>query len=100
MSTKKIIKSYLQDIKKLRKFDKHYYDLSKPIVDDNEYDKLKKKISDLEKKNIFLKKKNISPSKIVGFRPSKNFSKSKHRTRMLSLSNAFGRDDLLNFEKN
>ncbi len=99
MSTKKIIKSYLQDIKKLRKFDKHYYDLSKPIVDDNEYDKLKKKISDLEKKHIFLKKKNISPSKIVGFRPSKNFSKSKHRTRMLSLSNAFGRDDLLNFEK-
>ncbi len=57
MSTKKIIKSYLQDIKKLRKFDKHYYDLSKPIVDDNEYDKLKKKISDLEKKHIFLKKK-------------------------------------------
>tara|TARA_B100001741_G_scaffold313294_1_gene318913 strand:- start:4182 stop:6203 length:2022 start_codon:yes stop_codon:yes gene_type:complete len=99
MSTKKIIKSYLQDIKKLRNFDKHYYDLSKPIVDDNEYDKLKKKISDLEKKHIFLKKKNISPSKIVGFRPSKNFSKSKHRTRMLSLSNAFGRDDLLNFEK-
>ena len=36
---------------------------------------------------------------IVGFKPSKKFAKAKHRTQMLSLSNAFNYEDLQNFEK-
>ena len=40
-----------------------------------------------------------SPSVSVGFKPSKNFEKSKHRERMLSLSNIFGKEDLVNFQK-
>ena len=60
--------------------------------------KLKKEILDLEKKYNFLKSKN-SPSKNVGFKPSKNFKKSLHKIPMLSLGNAFSEEDLINFEK-
>ena len=58
----------------------------------------KKEILDLEKQYEFLESDN-SPSKIVGFKPSKNFKKVKHRIPMLSLSNAFDKDDLVNFLK-
>ena len=40
-----------------------------------------------------------SPTKTVGFKPSKNFKKVKHRVSMLSLGNAFNEEDLINFEK-
>jgi DNA ligase (NAD+) len=33
----------------------------------------------------------------VGFKPSKNFEKVKHKVPMLSLGNAFSEDDLKNF---
>ena len=59
---------------------------------------LKNEIIDLEKKYNFLKNKN-SPSKNVGFKPSKSFEKYKHKVPMLSLSNAFDEEDLINFEK-
>ena len=59
---------------------------------------LKKEIIDLEKKYKFLSHKD-SPSKIVGFKPSKNFKKIQHKVPMLSLSNAFSETDLINFEK-
>ena len=52
----------------------------------------------LEKKYKFLKSKN-SPSEYVGYKPSKNFKKFLHKIPMLSLANAFGEEDLLNFEK-
>ena len=94
----KIIKLYLSKLKELKKHNKSYYDDSKPKILDSEYDKLKNDILDLENKYKFLKNHN-SPSKIVGLKPSKNFLKSKHRSKMLSLSNAFDEKDLINFEK-
>ena len=98
MDNKKIEKNYNQKIKELIKLNKLYYDESNPAVDDNQYDKLKSEILSLEKKYDFLKNKN-SPSRIVGFKPSKNFRKVLHKVPMLSLSNAFNEEDLLNFEK-
>ena len=98
MSKKEIQKKYNQKIKLLNRYNKHYFDNSSPIVTDKIYDELKKEILILEKKYIFLKS-NKSPSKVVGFKPSKNFEKFPHRVPMLSLANAFGRDDLVNFEK-
>tara|TARA_B100000579_G_scaffold342400_1_gene294478 strand:+ start:296 stop:2317 length:2022 start_codon:yes stop_codon:yes gene_type:complete len=93
-----IQKEYFTKIKELKEHNKQYYEKSNPKVSDGEYDKLKKEILDLEKKYLFLKSK-YSPSLIVGAKPSKNFLKSKHRVKMLSLSNAFGYEDLKNFEK-
>ena len=98
MENKKIEKNYKIKIKELQRLNKLYYDQSKPAVNDDQYDKLKNEILLLEKKYKFLKNKN-SPSKIVGYKPSKNFKKVLHRVPMLSLSNAFSEEDLINFEK-
>ena len=98
MENKKIEKNYNLKIKELQRLNKLYYDRSKPAVNDDQYDKLKSEILLLEKKYKFLKNKN-SPSKIVGYKPSKNFKKVLHRVPMLSLSNAFSEEDLINFEK-
>ncbi len=98
MSHEDIKKIYLKKIKKITKLNKSYYDDSNPIISDSEYDNLKKEILSLENKYNFLNNKN-SPSKIVGFRPSRNFKKINHKVPMLSLSNAFSEEDLINFEK-
>ncbi len=95
---KNIKQSYLKKINEFKKHNKFYYENSSPLISDKEYDKLKKEILDLEKKYTFLKN-NFSPSQTVGFKPSKNFLKFKHRQKMLSLSNAFKEEDLINFEK-
>ena len=98
MTKKEIEELYKEKINQLIRLNKSYYELSNPIVDDREYDKLKKDIIDLEKKYGFLDNQ-YSPSKIVGFKPSKNFKKVLHKVPMLSLANAFGQEDLINFEK-
>ncbi len=94
----KIKKEYQKKIKNLIKLNRHYYELSKPIVEDQEYDQIKSEIISLEKKYDFLKSEE-SPSKKVGYRPSKTFKKVLHKVSMLSLSNAFSEEDLINFEK-
>ena len=98
MNKKAIEKDYNNKIKLINKLNQFYYNKSKPIVQDFEYDELKKEIFSLEKKYDFLKSKD-SPSQIVGHKPSRNFKKDMHRIPMLSLSNAFTEDDLINFEK-
>ena len=98
MSNDLIKKDYLKKIKLIQKYNKYYYDKDKPIVTDQKYDLLKKEIIDLENSYLFLKSSQ-SPTKLVGFRPSKNFKKVKHKIPMLSLGNAFNEEDLINFEK-
>ena len=91
-------KIYNKKITQLKNYNKFYFEKSEPLITDNEYDQLKKEILELEKKYKYLKNKK-SPSVSVGFTPSKNFKKKKHRVPMLSLSNTFDREDLKNFEK-
>ena len=98
MNKKKILSDYKKKIKSLIEYNKSYYDANKSLVTDKEYDQLKKDILILESNYSFLDSKN-SPSKTVGFKPSKNFQKLPHKVPMLSLSNAFDKDDLINFEK-
>ena len=93
-----IKKNYLEIINKLNKYNQSYYEKNKPIISDQQYDILKRKVIDLESQNKFLKSKE-SPSQSVGFKPSKNFQKSKHKVPMLSLGNAFNEEDLKNFQK-
>ena len=98
MDTIKIKRNYLSKINQFQKHNKLYYEDSSPAISDKEFDELKEEIIKLERKYKFLKN-DLSPSKITGFKPSKNFFKSKHRIQMLSLSNAFDENDLINFEK-
>ncbi len=98
MSNDKINQHYLKKIKLFQKHNKHYYNLNNPLVSDKEFDKLKIEILKLEKKYKHLNHIN-SPSNSVGFKPSKVFKKVKHKVPMLSLGNAFDKNDLINFEK-
>ena len=91
-------KEYEKKIKLFKKLNEHYYNLSKPLISDQKFDKLKNDIIILEKKNNYLKSKD-SPKVSIGFKPSKNFLKIKHKIPMLSLGNAFNKEDLINFEK-
>ena len=98
MNENLIKKNYKEKIKLLNYYNKKYYDENISEVSDFEFDGLKNEIIELEKKYDFLSSKN-SPQIQVGFKPSKNFKKVTHRVSMLSLSNAFSEEDLLNFEK-
>ena len=98
MKDSAIQKYYKKKINQIKKHNKLYFEKSSPIISDSKYDQIKKEIFELEKKYSFLKS-NISPSNSLGYTPSKNFIKSEHRVKMLSLSNAFDIKDLENFEK-
>ena len=90
-------KNYKKKLELLEKYNKHYYQNQNPLVSDKEYDELKIEILDIEKKNGFSDLK--SPSVRIGYKPSKKFEKFKHKVKMLSLSNAFNEEDLINFQK-
>ena len=98
MQESAIKKIYSKKIQEYKKNSKFYYVDSNPKISDSEFDILKKEILDLEVKYLFLKSKD-SPSNSIGHKPSKNFEKVKHKIPMLSLSNAFNEEDLVNFEK-
>ena len=93
MKRKEIEKVYINKINELKKHNRAYFEDDSPIVSDQEYDNIKKKILNIEKKYHFLKNKN-SPSQKVGYEPSNKFKKIKHLKPMLSLSNAFEKDDM------
>ena len=92
----KIEKIYLKKINDLKKYDKAYFEKDNPIVSDHIYDKTKQEILDLEKKYSYLKNKK-SPNQKVGYEPSNKFKKIKHLKPMLSLSNAFEKDNMKEF---
>ena len=98
MNKSEINKVYKEKLKSIKKYNKFYFEKSDPVVSDEDYDNLKKEIISLETKYNFLKSKN-SPSNLIGHKPSKNFKKATHKVPMLSLANAFSKEDLINFEK-
>ena len=98
MKKEQIIELYKSKIKDYKKSNFLYFEKNQPKLSDAKFDDLKKEILNLEKKYKFLSSKD-SPSKILGYKPSKNFKKFPHRVPMLSLGNAFSEEDLINFEK-
>ena len=93
----KIILKHKKILKEIKKHSKKYFIDDNPEITDAEFDKLRQKAFDLEKKYLFLKKTSIS--NLVGFKPSKKFDKIKHLSPMLSLSNAFNLKDMEDFLK-
>ena len=98
MNKNLVKKNYTKKIKLLKYYNQKYYNENISEITDAEYDKIKQEVIELEIENINLKHKD-SPSRIVGHKPSKNFKKVRHKAPMLSLSNAFSKEDLINFEK-
>jgi len=98
MQRKEIEKIYIKKINKLAKYDKAYFEKDSPVISDKIYDEIKQEILYLEKKYKYLKSEN-SPSKKVGYKPSSKFKKVDHEVPMLSLSNAFSKEDIKDFIK-
>ncbi len=98
MKKDEIKKKYNSKINEFKKHNRLYYNESKPIVTDKEFDQLKKEILELETKYDFLNNR-YSPANTIGSKASKSFDKYEHKVMMLSLSNAFNEEDLKNFEK-
>jgi len=86
-------------LEKLLHFHAHrYYVLDQPLIDDAVYDQLFCQLLDIEAAHPSLRSSE-SPSLRVGGAVLDKFSTVAHRLPMLSLDNAFNRDELLAFEK-
>ncbi len=77
----------------IRHHDRLYYQHDAPEISDAEYDDLRKELEALEAQFPELKTKD-SPSQQVGAPPLSKFAKVRHSVPMLSLSNAFTRQDV------
>ena len=75
-----------------------YYVLDDPTVPDVEYDRLFQQLKSLESENPSWIT-DASPSQRVGETPLSVFSQVSHEMPMLSLDNAFGDDDLTDFNR-
>lgn len=75
-----------------------YYVLDAPIISDEQYDSMMRELIELEEKYPDLALPD-SPTQRVGGEPLPYFEKVEHKTPMLSLSNAFSKDDLRDFDQ-
>lgn len=80
---------------KIRDFNTAYYVNDEPLVPDAEYDALFSRLIELESRYPTLKKN--SPTQEVGASPAEGFAKVRHARPMLSLANAFSREDIVDF---
>ena len=95
---KNLIKEFKERVKELKKHNILYFNKDKPVISDAEYDDLKKQLFKIEKTNKFIKKLNLL-NNLVGAAPTNKFNKFNHLKPMLSLSNAFDRNDMIDFIK-
>ena len=82
----------------LHEYGHAYYVLDKPLVPDATYDELMQELIALEEANPSLIAPD-SPTQRVGGAVLEGFKKVTHRYPMLSLSNAFGEEDLRDFDR-
>ena len=93
-----IINKYKNKIENLKKHNNFYFNDDNPKISDAKYDLLKQEISKLEKEFKYLRDLNLMQG-IVGSTPTNKFKKVKHLRPMLSLSNAFSKNDMIDFLK-
>jgi len=99
MSVPPSVKQKIDKLRKtLRDHDHRYYVLSQPSVSDFEYDQLLNELLDLEQKYPQLITPD-SPSQRVGGEPTKEFPTVTHEVPMLSLSNTYSEEELLDFDR-
>jgi len=97
-----VAKDIEKEIEKLRneiRYHEHrYYVLDDPEISDLEFDKLMKRLQDLEERNPRLVTPD-SPTRRVGGTPAAEFPKVRHSTPMLSLDNTYSVDELRDFDR-
>jgi DNA ligase (NAD+) len=84
-------------VKELNYHSYRYYVLDAPIIGDDEYDRLYRKLKELEEESGHVLPD--SPTQRVGAAPLEKFEKVRHTEPMLSLDNAFSHDEVMEFDK-
>lgn len=98
MIPSEVIKKIKSLKEKITDADYKYYTLASPDIDDYKYDMMMKELSDIESRYPELKTED-SPTHRVAGEPAKNFKTVQHRIPMLSLSNSYNFDELIEFDK-
>ncbi len=81
----------------LQEYNYHYYVLDTSLVSDFEFDTLLKELQELEEQYPEFSSEN-SPTKRVGGDVTKKFEQVVHKYPMLSLSNSYSKEDIIDFE--
>jgi len=81
----------------LQEYNYHYYVLDTSLVSDFEFDSLLKELQELEEQYPEFSSEN-SPTKRVGGDVTKKFEQVVHKYPMLSLSNSYSKEDIIDFE--
>ncbi len=82
----------------IRQHDYNYFVLARPVISDFEYDSLFNELKQLEKENPHLITPD-SPTQRVGSDLSNDFKPVQHKIPMLSLSNTYSEEELLEFDR-
>lgn len=93
------VEKKIQELREeINKHDYNYYVLAQPVISDEKYDKLLKELEQLETQYPHLITDD-SPTQRVGKDLTKEFKPVKHKVPMLSLSNTYDEQDLLDFDR-
>ncbi len=84
-------------VKEIKEHNYRYHVLDAPVISDAEYDKLFRRLKELEGSSGYILPD--SPTQRVGAPPLDKFEKVKHAEPMLSLDNAFSQDEVREFDE-
>ena len=99
MPSKSEIKEKIEGLREeIRRHDYQYYVLDRPLITDQEYDRIYQELLELEKTHPDLVTPD-SPTQRVGGAPLPFFEKVQHRTPMLSLSNTYSPEEIREFDE-
>jgi DNA ligase (NAD+) len=84
-------------VKEINEHNYRYYVLDAPVISDEEYDRMFRRLKELEEKHHYVLPD--SPTQRVGAPPLDKFEKVKHAEPMLSLDNAFSYDEVREWAK-
>jgi DNA ligase (NAD+) len=93
-----IIKKVQSLKNKITDADYKYYVLATPDIDDFKYDMMMKELNELENKYPEIRTSD-SPTQRVSGEPTRTFKTVEHKYPMLSLSNSYNFDELIDFDK-
>ena len=92
------IENYHQICSIIEFLNRKYYDDSEQLISDTDFDALFKKVQEFEDTNPDIDSSN-SPTKAVAKGVQSSFAKVAHSSPMLSLSNSYNAEDLVDFDK-
>ncbi|MEE1220355.1 MAG: NAD-dependent DNA ligase LigA [Bacteroidales bacterium] len=92
-----LIQTKIEELRRqLNRYNYEYYVLDSPTIEDRQFDILMRELEDLEKQYPQFQSPN-SPTQRVGGQVNKGFAQAEHSFPMLSLSNTYSKEELIDF---